>query len=168
MKPHSQEQVTGLRQFSESVGQVQQFELGPWAVEYYTVHIPEDQRPFSMAVAAAFTPKNNQQVGVIAVSDDVPESLRGLWALHEFIDFTDVGHETEGRCAETETVVLSELISSDQFELAFEYTQARQVFYHNLREFLARDIEARGEASQYDAYDVDGCDTALHVVSQPF
>ncbi|HPD99482.1 MAG TPA: hypothetical protein PKV52_04390, partial [Candidatus Saccharibacteria bacterium] len=133
------------------------FELGGLSVFYTTVHISDEQRPFPYAVAAAVPP--NQEAYTICVSDDVPESLRGLWAWHELHDFSEVGHDHPKRCVSSEIVVAAEMDpESDEYQ---EYIKYRIHFYMHLEKFMAEDIAAKGEVSEYDPYDVEGCQKAI-------
>jgi hypothetical protein len=133
-----------------------EFELGGVTVAYTTVHIPEEQRPFDYAVAACFPEGQNGYE--IAVSDDVPESIRGLWAWHEFNDFKTLGDQVYNRCIQSEKAV-AELVN-DPARYA-QYLEHRIPFYQSLATFMMKDIGAKGAESEYDVMDVQACYAAL-------
>ena len=168
MKPHTPEQIEGLKGFSESTNATfETYQLGNVRVDYYVINIPDEQKPpLDYPVAAAFTEKGNSQEGIIAVSDDVPDNLRGLWALHEYIDFTQNGHEHPSRCLSSEEYILGELEKSGQAKLSQEYIQARVRFHQQLASLMKSDIEGNGSTSQYDNRDLEGAETVIQFLKQ--
>jgi len=134
MKAHSPEQIQSLREFVNycATGHHHEIVSNLIDVEYYTVKL-EDSAPFKFSVAAAFpelTPEtyNDQTHGIIAVDESVPEELRTLWALHEKIDFTVLGHSHPRRCRTSEQIV--QLIIDP--ELNKRYKPIRAKFYKYL------------------------------------
>lgn len=160
MKPHTEESRVAWSNFAESQrgdNDPESFELNSETVFFTVVHIPDNQKPFPYAVAAAVPP--NQEAYTIAVSDDVPEQLRGLWAWHELHDFKKVGHAQEGRCLQTEEELALHMNSnSPEYQ---EYLRYRIHFYTHLEKFIAEDLAQKGESSEYDSFDVDGCRQAV-------
>ncbi|MDB5185359.1 MAG: hypothetical protein JWN38_1167 [Candidatus Saccharibacteria bacterium] len=166
MKIPSPETIEQLQSYSQTLPQAS-YELGGLTVQYATVEIPEDQRPFPMAVAAAFPAKRvippRQQAGAILVSNEVPEDLRGLWAMHEYIDFAVIGHGAVLRCQNSESLIHQRLNQSAQYELSYEYAAARLGFFTNLKQYMQADLDKNGLESPYDDEDVTGCDFALEL-----
>lgn len=164
MKPHTEESRIAWNSFAETQrgeDDPEYFELDGLSVFYTTVHIPQDQRPFRFAVAAAVPP--DQDAYTIAVSDDVPEQLRGLWAWHELHDFKEMGHEHPERCLNSEITVAWHLdANSDAYQ---EYLRYRIHFYVSLEAFITRDIAEKGEASEYDVQDIEGCQKSLEFLA---
>lgn len=159
MKPHTVEAYQNWRHFNERAregAEPELFEFAGTIVEYTTVHIPETQRPFDFAVAASLP--EGQDNYEIAVSDDVPEDLRGLWAWHEYNDFKVVGFDVGNRCRQSEQVVAENLAGTELYQKYLEY---RIPFYQSLARFMARDVYAKGDASEYDILDVQGCYSAM-------
>lgn len=166
MKPHSLEQLDAMKNYTESQLDGKErirFTLNDLTVLYSTVHIPVEHQPFPYAVAA-FVVKNEagETNYEIAVNDDVPEELRGLWAWHELNDFSVVGHGAEDRCLQSEESVLKYgAINSPLYQLYLSY---RLPFYSELAVFMQKDIELKGSESQYDISDVKGCYEAIKLL----
>jgi hypothetical protein len=157
MKVHQPDLIEAIIKLQAS-GTQERYELGSLYVEYGVIHIPEEDKPFPLAVAAAFPEVGSRTPGAIAVSDDVPPHLRGLWAMHELHDFTVVGHEARQRCIRTESYLLRVLEQADQSGLAAVYAAARGEFMDNVGAYMERDISERGaDDSQYHQFDVEGC-----------
>lgn len=169
MKVHTPQAIEQIQAISRQAGETV-YTLGAISVRYAVIAIPEAQKPFPMAVAAAFPwigqPKPSGQTGGILVSDDVPNQLQGLWALHELIDFTIVGHDAIGRCATSEQSILNGLEASGQAALAREYVTERVNFFMNLEQYMSADLDRSGEQSQYEKIDIDGCTLAASVLSR--
>ena len=91
----------------------------------------------------------------IAVNDDVPQELRGLWAWHELNDFKVLGHGAEDRCLQSEESFLKN--SDVHLPLYQLYLSYRLPFYSELATFMQKDIDQKGFESQYDTSDVEGC-----------
>lgn len=156
MKPHTVESYVDLKNYTESQqnNKKESYEIGGLTVNYSIVHIPEEYRPFPYAIAASVPLEQDNYE--IAVSDDVPKKLRGLWAWHELHDFKCIGHEVPGRCSQSEAIIVQELSVTDT-SLLSDYLNARIPFYKSLAEFIKKDIVEKGENSVYHSYDVDGC-----------
>ena len=156
MKNYTESQLDGKEHTS--------FTLNNLTVLYSTVHIPIEHQPFPYAVAA-FVVNNEEGTAdyEIAVNDDVPEELRGLWAWHELNDFSVLGHGAEGRCLHSEESVLKNSdVHSPLYQLYLSY---RVPFYSGLAAFMRKDIGQRGSESQYDASDVEGCYMAIELLN---
>jgi hypothetical protein len=157
MKPHTEAQLDGLRGFVDSqVGEAREIiELNGVEVEFSVIHIPEAQKPFPYAVAAAVVERADGSFDyVIAVSDDVPEELRGLWAWHEYHDFAELGAEAEDRCFKSEEVVV-DAIRIDPELLEF-YVEVRSEFYSSLALYMQQVLDDDPENSPYSQDDVEG------------
>ena len=165
MKPHTSESCVGLKNYTESQqnNKKECYKIGDMVVNYSVVYIPEEYRPFSYAIAASVPPEQDDYE--IAVSDDVPENLRGLWAWHELHDFKCIGHEVPGRCSQSEAIVAQELSATNP-SLLSDYLNVRIPFYESLAEFMKKDIAEKGENSTYHNYDVDGCFQAIKLLLQ--
>lgn len=160
MKPHSEESYQNWKKFNEHTRNGEEpssFELAGILVEYTTVNIPKAQQPFDFVVAASIP--EGQEGYEIAVSDDVPKELRGLWAWHEYNDFKNIGFEEENRCLQSEQMVADNLVGTDLYKQYLEY---RIPFYRSLARFMAKDVDTKNEASEYDVSDVQGCYSALN------
>lgn len=166
MKPHTPEQHDGLAKIvgNNTLGR-QRYALGDYSISFDV--LPTEGAPYPLAVACAYVPRTPVEEIVIGVGDDVPEKLRGLWALHEFLDFTKRGHGAPNRCRNTEAEIINLLEDSGQHKLAIEYANHRNFvgkFWRNTAKFMQTDIEAHGKASQYDAADVTGCEQAIAAI----
>lgn len=164
MKAHSPELLKDWRNFTTSERQRLQsdpevFIFGDDVVSFTTVTIPEKEKPFPYAVAAAI-PQDIDDYE-IAVSDDVPPELRGLWAWHEYNDFKILGHDADLRCLISEKFVLEEL-NDGSYSQAYihKYIKHRVAFYLSLAHFIAQDI-FNNPNSQYDVFDYQGCYAAI-------
>ena len=68
---------------------------------------------------------------VFGISDSMPDAFRQYAVAHEFIEFTRIGIDTQGRCVEalrTELMLVPEDIKSD-------YINRRMDFFNNLVEY---------------------------------
>jgi hypothetical protein len=131
---HTIEQVNELRGFAEANGTKMSYQIGEIPpVEFYVADFGSN-RPFELAVAAAFTDIGVEQDGVIIVDESVPEQLQGPWALHELLDFTQSGHEHPNRCVSSDAKILAGLDKVDP-ELAQYYAEKRQELYTSLGAF---------------------------------
>ncbi len=167
MKPHTPDQILGLTKYADSQPQGKEhktYTLNGIEVVYSIVHLSDDTKPFDYAVAAFVVPPVNGEPITeadykIAVNDDVPEELQGLWAWHELHDFAILGHEAENRCLTSEQQLLASL-SADS-ELYQSYIAIRIPFYVGLAAFIDADLKQKGDKSVYSVSDLDGCYDAL-------
>ncbi len=161
MKPHTAEQVTGLRSFAESrAGEVQTFKFHGLEVHYRVGQLPDVGIPYPVAAAVTGAHKDDYE---IVVSDTVPAELSGIWAWHELFDFAVLGHGYGGRCATTEGETLHYLARCPAEERT-SYLEHRIAFYEGLGAYMTRDIDENGENSQYDQGDVEGVANALRLL----
>lgn len=166
MKPHTPDQVLGMKSFADSQpsgAERKTYALNGLEVTYTTVDMG-DAKPFDYAVAAFVAHREDGELITeadyeIAVSDDVPEELQGIWAWHELHDFAELGHEAEDRCLQSEQV-LAESMSSVS-ELYQRYLAVRIPFYDGLAVFIATDIDQKGDESAYSPADLQGCYDAI-------
>lgn len=170
MKPHSLEQLNAMKNYTESQLDGKErtsFTLNELTVLYSTVHIPVEHQPFPYAVAAFVVHNEAGETNYeIAVNDDVPEELRGLWAWHELNDFSVLGHGAKDRCLQSEESVLKNSnVNSPFYQLYLCY---RLPFYSGLAAFMQKDIEQKVSESQYDLSDVEGCYKAVELLSLNF
>lgn len=159
MRPHTEVSYQEWREFNERTRQgaaPETFELAGIPVEYTTVYIPVDQRPFTYAVASSL-PEGRAEYE-IAVSDEVPHELRGVWAWHEYYAFRKLGFDADNRCVQAEKVVAQAL---DGTELYAQYLLYRIPFYKSLARFIAQDVYEKGEASEYSILDAQACYKAM-------
>ncbi len=161
MKPHTPDQVTAMKKFADSqpsAAERKTFELNGLQVTYTTVDMGE-AKPFNYAVAAFVAPREDgtpitEADYEIAVSNDVPEELQGIWAWHELHDFAVLGHEAKDRCLQSEQVLADTMLNNP--ELYQRYLSVRTVFYENLENFALEQYDE----SVYTLDDVLGCYSA--------
>lgn len=166
MKPHTPDQVAAMKSFADSQpsgAERKTYALNGLEVTYTTVDMGT-AKPFDYAVAAFVAPREDSEPITeayyeIAVSDDVPEELQGVWAWHELHDFAVLGHEAENRCLQSEQVIV-ERMSSDP-ELYQRYLAVRIQFYDGLAVFIATDLDQKGDGSVYSSSDLQGCYDAI-------
>jgi|GEM_PF-2713058 hypothetical protein len=164
MRIHEPELISQLQYVSEQRG-TETFTLGGLTVRYATIDLPDEQKPFPLAVAAAFPEKADaatpMEAGAVLVSSDVPETLRGLWAMHEYVDFGILGHGTVNRCLVSDQRILTAATEELGPELASQYSEARIGFYQDLALYMTREFTAKGTDSSYAPEDITGCLTAM-------
>ena len=167
MRPHTTDQVQSMKKFVESqpnAAERKTYSLNGLDVEYTTIHLSDEQKPFDYAVAAFVVPLQHgapitNLVYEIAVSDDVPEPLQGLWAWHELHDFGVLGHEAPDRCLGTEQEFVNSLQpDSSLYQL---HIPCRISFYDGLAVFIKTDLKQKGQDSVYSAADLQGCIDAI-------
>ncbi|TAL14524.1 hypothetical protein EPN95_02935 [Patescibacteria group bacterium] len=171
MKPHTSEQVLEMKSFVDSQPSVDRktYALNGLEVIYTTVDMG-NVKPFDYAVAAFVTPRGNGEPITdadyeIAVSNDVPEELQGIWAWHELNDFAVLGHEASDRCLTSENEIASSMTSDP--ELYQRYLTVRIPFYEGLAAFIVQDLAQKGDSSVYSPADLKGCyDTILLLQSK--
>lgn len=99
------------------------------------------------------TTGNPQDGGVFGVSDSLPPEFRPHWALHEIVEFTEIGMDAPDRCVralEKELAIVPEQIRPD-------YVRRRRAFFENLiryaqdnpKEFTAEDVKEFQKSYQH-------------------
>lgn len=105
-------------------------EIDGVSFSYYVV--PQEKNPalpdFAMRMTHTDPQTGEMTDELFGVSNSVPETLRDYWALHEVLEFREIGINTEGRCQQSEARVL-EVIPE---ELTHEYIRRRIEFFQRL------------------------------------
>jgi len=160
MEAPKPEQVAGLKKLTEieRAGESEQFfELGYLQVSYTVVHL--DRKPYPYAAISTVLPqekrtKISKDDYEIAISDDVPEDLRDIWAWHELNAFAVHGHETKDHYLDSEKQYLASLdICSKE---CADYLPARIIFYRGLILHMTDNRMLYEEKSRYSNQDIRG------------
>lgn len=134
---------------------VERTQIGGIAVEYFV--IPQSQNPALPDFALRMTHTNDtgEVFGIFGVSNSIPSPLRPYVALHEIVEFTEIGIKTQNRCVTAEQRVLS-LIPEN---LRDEYIQRRILFFSKLISFFRDEIEKSPDS--YDKEDISEAQSTL-------
>lgn len=138
MKEFPRAQIDQTKQYFE--GQyfpVEEVKVGEKMFQYYVIPQKLNSALSDFALRMTHTiPETSTVVGIFGVSDSVPAMLRPYWAMHEIIEFTQIGINKQGRCANAESEVVANLPS----ELRSEFINRRKIFFEKLYNFFKDDI----------------------------
>ena len=140
MKDFPQPQIDQTRAYLESQKfPLEQITVNGKLFSYYV--IPQTLNPAlpDFALRMTHSDETHNVNGIFGVSDSVPQVLRPYWVMHEIIEFTQIGIEKKGRCANTERIVLEEIPTG----LKKEFTERRISFFTQLCKFFEKDIDEK-------------------------
>ena len=143
MKEFTQPQIDSTRQYFEGNEEcyIESSVIEDIDIEYWVIPQSMNLALEDFALRMTITDPATEKVsGIFGVSDSIPQELRPYWVLHELIEFTQIGIETEGRCANAERAVVS-LLQDDVRE---SYIKRRITFFTDLITFFESEI-ANGE-----------------------
>lgn len=159
MKEFQPQEILGLKNYLDSNAGVRlaEIEVGENNFPYYV--IPQAINPSLPDFALRMThtdPETREVTGIFGVSDSVPEALQAFWVMHEIIEFTQIGIETQGRCAQAEEQVVAAIPE----DLRSGYIERRITFFESLLQFFSDDIQSG--ANNYTEDDVHEAEASLN------
>ncbi|MCR4264398.1 MAG: hypothetical protein NUV98_06810 [Candidatus Roizmanbacteria bacterium] len=161
MKQYEQSEIDQTRgYFERQEFPVEEVNVEGIAVPYFV--IPQELMPSLPDFAFRMTrtdPEAGNVVGIFGVSDSVPEELRTYWALHEIIEFMQIGIDQEGRCAQAEELVVAQI----PVEHAAAYIEKRKVFFEKLCIFFQSELDA--QTGSYTEEDLHEAEASLHFLN---
>ncbi|RMD67022.1 hypothetical protein D6817_02720 [Candidatus Pacearchaeota archaeon] len=135
MKRITREDVENLRKSFESRGYGKvDADVAGRKFSYYV--LPQDLNSKLPDFAMRCT-SDDGSAYVIGVSDSLPESYRPYVALHEFVEFVEIGAQVPGRCARALEVELNSVPE----EIRKSYAERRRDFFKNLVNYYENEIK---------------------------
>src|SRR3989344_2529818 len=96
----------------------------------------------------AFVCDGNLKDGyALGVSSEVPEQFQPFWALHEFVEYLELGRETPGRCKKA----LDEELKVIPAEFKPAYIPMRAGFFKDLVEYCKNNNYSPSDIKEFEA-----------------
>ena len=113
-------------------------------IRYYVLpqSLSPDLPDFAFRMTTGRNPATEGVVGIFGVSETVPSLLRPYWALHEIIEFTQMGIDKKGRCSDAERYVL-DLVPEN---LRKEFIEKRIKFFEGVVAYFKKELERKTES----------------------